>query len=84
MHERRCVLVRNPPFCARQLALRLSEITRRTVSQTQHTFRVQMLSMSGTVLCGPRAILLADVSGMPVSTDGGESPRREPQERSVL
>jgi len=43
-----------------------------------------MLSMTGTVLCGSPAILLADVSGMPVNTDGGENTRREPQERSEL
>jgi len=52
----------------------------RDVSRPQQIFRVLMLSESGTVLCVPRAIFLADVSGVPVKTDGGESPRREPQE----
>ena len=46
--------------------------------------RVLMLSMTDTVLCGPRAVFRADVPGVRVQTDVGNSPRMEPQKRSEL
>jgi len=84
IHERRCVLVRHPLLCAWQSAVRLSELTRRTVSQPQKTFRVLMLSMTGTVLCGPLEILPSDFSGLPFQTECGKSLQRDRQERSEL
>jgi len=74
----------HPLLSARQSALGLSDLTPRTVPQPQQIFRVLMQSKTGTVLCGPRAVVRADVPGLPAYLDAVDSPRREPQERSEL
>jgi len=43
-----------------------------------------MLSMTGTLRGGPRAIFLADCAGLPVQTDCGKSPRSDRHEPSEL
>jgi len=52
-----------------------------TVSQPQQIYRVLMLIMTGTVLCGPRAIFLAEVSGVPVRSYPAMKPTAQPNGR---